>query len=100
MINILLSHVRFLKKLQIFLMLLGMQSHPYQNLHQNIFSQVVKKFGQKLAEPTSQNDFDFDLFLLLVGGGCILSIYPCRPLRTYSYTHLAYNVISACLIVW
>jgi len=26
---------------------------------------------------------DFNLFLLLVGGGCILSISPCRPLHTY-----------------
>jgi len=28
---------------------------------------------------------DFHLFLLLVGGGCILSIYPCCHLHTYPH---------------
>jgi len=90
----------------------------------------------------------YNLFLLLMGGGCILSIFPCQPLHalgypfdcpnivflilffniksnsqaelskstredfkvkenepesflnTYPYTNLAYNVISAYLIIW
>ena len=49
----------------------------------DILIPAAKAFGLKLAQPTSQNDFN--LFLLLVGGGCILSIYPCWPLTTYPH---------------
>ena len=49
----------------------------------DILIPAAKTFGRKLAQPTSQNDFN--LFLLLVGGGCIFSISPCWPLPTYPH---------------
>jgi len=42
-----------------------------------ISSYGSKNVWPKLAWPTSQNDLQ--LLLLLMGGGCILSISPCQP---------------------
>ena len=63
------------------------------NLKRGHIFEIRPKTGQS-------GNHDFNLFLLLMGGGCILSISPCRPRHTYPHTHLAYNVISAYLIVW
>ena len=49
----------------------------------DILLPAAKTFGLKLAEPTSQNNLN--LFLLLVGGGCILSITPFWPQPTYPH---------------
>jgi len=59
-----------------------MQPHPYQSLI-DILLPAAKTFGLKLAQPASQNDFD--IFLLLVGGGCMLSISLCWPQPTYPH---------------
>jgi len=82
-INIFLAHFRFLKKQQIFLNAAGHNacSPTTTKITIDILLPVAKTIGQKLAQPTSQNDFN--LFLLLLGGGCIFSISPCWPLHTY-----------------
>jgi len=49
----------------------------------DILLPAPKTFRLKLAQPTSQNDFN--LYLLLVSGGCILSISPCWLLPTYPH---------------
>jgi len=46
----------------------------------DILLPATKTFGLKLSQPTSRNDFN--LFLVLVGGGCILSISSCCSLHT------------------
>jgi len=56
-------------------------------------SQIFDIWPEK-DQPGNPN---FNLFLQLLGGGCVLSIYLCGP---GIHTHLAYNVISAYLIVW
>ena len=81
-VNISLAHLRFFKKLQMFLMLLGF-IHAAPPLPKSPLIPAAKTFGLKLAQPTSQNDFN--LFLLLAGGGCILSISPCWTLPTYPH---------------
>ena len=63
------------------------------NLKRGEIFEVCPKRGQS-GKP------GFNLFLLLVGGGCALSISPCRLLHTYLRTHPAYNIISAYIIVW
>jgi len=72
-------------------LLLGSQikSNPYQNLHRP----VEKKLG--LAYPFSQ--YDCNLFLLLVGGGCILSVSPCWPLDIY-YAYSPQCNFATCLV--
>jgi len=47
----------------------------------DILLPAAKTFRLKLAQPTSQNEFN--LYLLFVGGGCILSTSLCWPLPTY-----------------
>ena len=49
----------------------------------DILLPAAKTFGLKLAKPTSRNGFN--LCLLLVGGGCILSIFFCCPVHTYTH---------------
>jgi len=75
-INIFLAHFRFVNKLQIFLMLLGIM-HAAQPLPK---SPLISSYQQ-------QKDLanDFNLFLLLVGGGCILSISPYWLLHIYPH---------------
>jgi len=82
-INIFLVHFRFLKKQKIFLMLLGiMRTAPflpkspliYSYQQQNIWPKITVVFFTKWFQS-----------LLLVGGGCVLSISPCWPLPTYPH---------------
>jgi len=63
-INIFLEHFHFLKKLQIFLMLLGItHAAPHLPKYPLISSYKQQKtFGQKLAKATSQNDFNHENF--------------------------------------
>jgi len=56
-----------------------MQLHPSKTSSDS----VAKKFGLEFAYPTSQNDFNPFYFLLLVDGGCILSISLCRSVHAY-----------------
>ena len=75
-INIFLGHFLILKKLQIFLMLQGIMHACPTPLKSPLISsyQQQKHLGN-----------DFNLFLLLVGPGCILSISPCWLLPTYPH---------------
>ena len=82
--DIFLAHFRFLKNLQIFLMLLDIMhaAPPCQNLHwhpltssKNIWPKISVAYFRKW----------FQSFVLLVGGGCILSISPCWPLPAYPH---------------
>jgi len=76
-----LAHFRFLKVTKIF----NATGHhacsptPTQ-ISTDILLAAAKAFGLKLAQLTSQN-----LFLLLMGGRCILSTSPCWPLHTYPH---------------
>ena len=53
-----------------------------------------KKYLAKIAQASSQNGYI--LFLLLMGGWCILSISPCQPLHAVGYTFACPNIV--CLI--
>ena len=66
-----------------------MQPHPYQNLHLYPLTSS-KNIWPKISVATSQNDFN--LILLLVGGGCILSISTCCP-RIHTHTELKKGLI-------
>ena len=82
-INIFLAHFRFFEKAANLFSVTG--HHACSTTPTKISTVILlpapKIFRLKLAQPTSQNDFN--LCLLLVGGGCILSIFPCWPLHTY-----------------
>jgi len=75
--NIFLAHCRFFEKATNLFIVTG--HHEFSStptkISIDILLPVAKTFGLKLAQPTSHNYFN--LFLLLVGGGCILSISPC-----------------------
>jgi len=47
---------------------------------------------KSLAKNRLLHKMIFNLFLLLVRGGCVLSISPCRPLHTYPDTHSQCNL--------
>jgi len=57
-----------------------------------------KSFQSSAHHACSPTPTKISIDILLPGGGCILSISPFWPLNTI-HTHLAYNVISAYLIV-
>jgi len=81
---IFLARFRFLKKLQVFLMLLGiMHAAPPLPKSPLISSYQQQKHWLKISVTYFTNDFN--LFLLLMGGGRILSISPCWPLLTYPH---------------
>ena len=83
-VNIFLAHFRFWN----FYFLFNSTGHHAcsptpTKISIDIFLPAAKTFGLNVAQPTSQNDFN--LFLLLVGGGRMLSIFPCWPLPTYPH---------------
>jgi len=62
-----------------------MQPHPHRNLHWYPLTSS-KNIWPKISVACSASQNDFNLFLLLVGGGCtVLSISPCWPLPTYPH---------------
>jgi len=83
--DIFLAHFRFLKKLQIFLMLAGHHacSSTSTKISIDILLPAPKTFGLKIIVACFTNWFQS--ILLLVGRGCILSISPFRPLHTYPH---------------
>jgi len=83
-IIIFLARFRFLKKLQIFLMLLGiMHADPPLPKSPLISSYQQQKHWLKIS--VTYFTIDFNLFLLLMGGGRILSISPCWLLLTHPH---------------
>ena len=84
-IIIFLAHFRFFKKATNLFNSTGHHvcSPTPTKISIDIFLPAAKTFGLNVAQPISQNDFN--LFLLLVGGGCILSISPCWPLHKYPH---------------
>ena len=85
-INIFLAHFRFLKMLQIFSVLLGIMhaASPLPNLHWYPLTST-KNIWPKISIAYFTKWFCFNLYLLLVGGGCILKISLCWPLHTYPH---------------
>jgi len=82
-INIFLAHFRFFLKAPNLFNSTGHHActPTPTKISIDILLPAAKTFGLKLAQPTSQNDFN--LFLLLAGGGCtVLSISACWSLST------------------
>ena len=84
-INIFLAHFHFLKKLQIFLMPLGIV-HAAPTLPK---SPLISSYQQQKHLAYNWRSLHHKMisiyFLLLVDGGCTLSISPCWPLPTYPH---------------
>ena len=85
-INIFLAQFRFLKKLQIFSMLLGiMHAAPPLPKSPLISSYKQQNIWPKISVAYFTKWFQYIFIVGGWSGGCIFSISPCRPLPTYPH---------------